>query len=127
MHLLNIRKFGFLLVLVLSSALIISSCKDDEDPETCDTTDLTYGNFAQDFLITNCSTLGTCHLEANKDDLTVGSYETYLDAKVIVDRGRIKGAINHLDGISNMPKGEPQLEECDINRLSAWVDAGAPE
>ena len=128
MQLLNFRKFGFLFVILLSSALIVVSCGDeDEDPDTCDTEGLTYDNFAQDFLITNCATLGGCHVEANKDVSGVGSYETYEDAKAVVDEGRLLGAINHMDGFSNMPKGEEKLSDCDIDRLTAWVNDGAPE
>jgi len=129
MQILNIRKFGFLLVLLLSGTLIIMSCGDDdpEPPTTCETTNLTYENFAQDFLVTNCGTMGVCHVDAMKDNIIVGSFVTYVDAKVVVDRGNIKKAINHEDGISNMPKGELKLDDCSIDMLSAWIDAGAPE
>jgi len=128
MQLLDLRKYGFLVVLLLSSSLIMFSCGDDDDddePGTCTTEGLTYGNYAEDFLINNCSTLGGCHVEANKDG--IGSFETYEDAKELVDRGRIIGAINHQDGFSNMPKGEEKLDDCSIDKLTAWVNDGAPE
>lgn len=128
MQLLDIRKYGFLFILFFSGLIIISSCgDDDDDDDTCETTDLTYDNFAEDFLVTNCATLGGCHVAASKDDAAVGSFVTYEDAKVIVDRGNIIKAINHEDGISNMPKGEEKLDDCSISKLTAWVNAGAPE
>ena len=67
------------------------------------------------------------HVAANAADLTVGSFESYAEAKIIADRGKIIDAINHVDGVSNMPKGELQLSDCDISRLTAWINAGAPE
>ena len=47
--------------------------------------------------------------------------------KAAFDLGKAKGAINHEEGISNMPKGEEKLDDCAIDRLSAWIDAGMPE
>lgn len=129
MQLLNIRKYGFLLVILLSIGVIITSCGDDDpEPGTCNTTDLTYDNFAKDFLINNCSTTDGCHVAGNAADLTIGSFETYSEAKIIADRGDIKDAINHTNpDVSDMPRGAEKLSDCDIDRLSAWVDAGAPE
>jgi hypothetical protein len=127
MHLLDIRKSGFLLVLLFSAALIIVSCGDDDDdePETCITTDLTYDNYAKAFLASNCATSG-CH-DADGLGGTIGSFDTYEGTKAWFDMGRVKGAINHQDGFSNMPKGEEKLDDCSIDKLSAWIDAGIPE
>jgi len=127
MQLLDLRKYGFLLVILLSVGVFITSCGDDDDEGECNTTDLTYDNFAEDFLVTNCATAGGCHVQANAGVPTVGSFETYTDAKVIVDSMKIIGAINHQDGFSNMPKGELKLDDCSISKLTAWVNAGAPE
>lgn len=126
MQLLDLRKYGFLLVLLLASACIVVSCGDDDDdePDTCETTGLTYDNYAKQFLASNCVNSG-CH---DADGLnTIGSYETYEDTKAAFDLGRVKGAINHEDGFSNMPKGEEKLDDCSIDKLSAWIDAGLPE
>ena len=132
MQLLDIRKYGFVLVMLLSASLIIISCGDDDEPEepgTCETTNLTYDNFARNFLIANCSTMGGCHVEANKDDQSIGSYETYEDTKAVVDRGNLLQAISFEDGdgVSNMPKGGTKLDDCSISKLTAWINDGAPE
>lgn len=126
MHLLDIRKFGFLLVLLVS-VILIPSCNDDEpdEPDVCVTTGLTYDNYANAFLASNCATSG-CH-DADGQGGTIGSFDTYEGTKAWFDMGRVKGAINHQDGFSNMPKGEEKLSDCDIDRLSAWIDAGIPE
>lgn len=125
MQLLDIRKFGFLLVVLLSTTLIIVSCGDDEeDPETCETTGLTYENYAKDFLNSNCVSSG-CH-DADAIE-SVGNYETYEATTTSINFIRMKGAINHEAGFSNMPKGGSKLDSCSIAKLSAWIDAGAPE
>lgn len=128
MQLLNFRKYSFLFVLLLSATFTIVACGGDDDDEgECNTENLTYDNFAQDFLITNCSTLGACHVEANKDVPKVGSFENYEDTKVVVDSMRIIGAINHEAGFFTMPKGGEKLDDCSIDKLTAWIQAGAPE
>ena len=125
MHLLDLRKYGFLVVLLLASACIVVSCGDDEEePETCETTGLTYDNYAKAFLASNCVSSG-CH-DADAVN-TIGNYENYEDTKTAFEFGRVKGAINHEDGFSNMPKGEAKLDDCSIDKLSAWIDAGLPE
>lgn len=126
MHLLDIRNSGFLLVLLFSIVLIIPSCKDEEeDPETCVTTGLTYDNYAEEFLASNCATSG-CH-DADAQGGQIGSFVTYEGTKAWFDMGRVKGAINHQDGFSNMPKGGEKLDDCSIDKLSAWIDDGLPE
>ena len=97
---------------------------DDDDPETCETSGLTYGNFAEDFINSTCATSG-CH-DANAIE-SGGNYETYELLTTNDNFSKIKGAINHEDGISNMPRGAAQLDSCSIARMSAWIDAGAPE
>lgn len=126
MQLLDTKKYGFLLILLFSAALVVVSCGDDEpdDPETCETTGLTYDNYAEDFINSTCATSG-CH-DANAIE-SVGNYETYESLTGAMSFDKIKGAINHEAGFSNMPKGQTQLDSCSIAKLSAWIDAGAPE
>jgi len=35
------------------------------------------------------------------------------------------GAVQHQPGFSPMPKGDNQLGDCDIQKMSAWIDQGA--
>lgn len=127
MQLLNIRKYGFLFILALSTALIVVSCTSTEEPGgECTTTGITYDNYAKEFMKNNCVNSG-CHDVATDAADGIGHYETYEATKTVVDLGRMKGAINHMDGFSKMPKGGAKLDQCDIDKLSAWIDAGAPE
>ena len=51
---------------------------------------------------------------------------TYAGVKAKVDDGRLWGAVNHLSGYQPMPQGGGKISACDIKRLKAWIDAGAP-
>jgi hypothetical protein len=54
------------------------------------------------------------------------SLATYNSVKVQVNNGRLFGAINHQPGFSPMPQGGNKMSQCDINKVKAWIDAGAP-
>lgn len=65
-----------------------------------------------------------CHSGASPS----GGYNltTYSAVKTVVDNGRLWGAVNHLEGFKPMPQGGGKISACDIKRLKAWIDAGAP-
>ncbi len=54
------------------------------------------------------------------------SLATYSNVKTQVNNGRLFGAINHEPGFSKMPQGGNKMNQCDINKVKAWIDAGAP-
>jgi hypothetical protein len=52
--------------------------------------------------------------------------EGYSNVKAKVTDGRLFGAINHSPGYAPMPDGQPKMDQCDINKVKTWIDAGAP-
>ena len=125
-------KFNNILAIIflMASVFVIVSCGDKEEEEeemegTCMTDDLTYGNFAADLINGSCATSGCHNADANSNGtFPMNNFETVSTA---VDNGRILGAINWEDGFSNMPKGGDQLSDCNIEKMTAWINAGAPE
>lgn len=66
-----------------------------------------------------------CHLgTAPEGGISLGQYSS---VKALVDNGRLLGAITHAAGYAPMPNAAPKMAECDINRVKAWIDAGAPD
>lgn len=64
-----------------------------------------------------------CHDAANNfGGVTLEGYD---QLRTYVDNGELLGAIRHTAGFSPMPKNEPQLVECNIEKIAAWVAAGA--
>ncbi len=122
-------KLNFLFIaLLLGTAFIMNSCGDDEEPmEECETTDLTYTNYAASILNASCAT-SNCHADGN-EGFARFSLEGYANTSAAVSFGRIVGAINHDDGFLPMPYpiGSEKLDQCDIDKLTAWINDGAPE
>ena len=50
----------------------------------------------------------------------------YSHLKQYVDQGWVKSAITHDGTVTPMPYQRPQLDDCDIKKILAWINAGAP-
>lgn len=88
----------------------------------CQTTDVTYSNQVVSIIEAACY---KCHdAEHNFGNITLEGYD---NLKNYVDNGQLLGAIRHDPGFSPMPKNEPQLIECDIEKIEAWINEGAPD
>ena len=110
----------FLLILGLGFV----ACSDDDD--ICDTENITYTNTVGAIISTNCALSG-CHVDGNEQNAFFSFEGGYAAAKIVADFGRIEGAIKHEAGFSAMPKGKEMLDQCTIDKIVAWLDAGAPE
>ena len=88
----------------------------------CDTSNVTYSGTITG-IIHNYACL-TCH----GGTAPIGSFnlETYAEVKAKVTDGRLFGAINHTSGYIPMPQAVGKMSPCDINKVKAWIDAGAP-
>lgn len=89
--------------------------------EACDENVFTYSAAVRPILDLHC--VG-CHGGATPDagiDLT-----TYAGVKTVADDGTLVGAVSWAPGFSRMPKGGDKLSDCNINQITKWVNAGAP-
>ena len=90
----------------------------------CDTAGITYSTTVTGILRTNCY---VCHTTASANANGGGiQLDSYTKLKVYVDNGKLMGSINHASGYSAMPKNATKLNSCDITKIQAWVNAGAP-
>jgi hypothetical protein len=105
---------------------LLSSCYYDVEEELygtteCNLSDITYSTTVLPIIEDNCY---RCHDAANNfGGITLEGYERL---KTMVDNGNLLGVIRHEAGFSSMPKNEPALLDCEIEKIEAWVNAGAP-
>jgi hypothetical protein len=116
-------------VFILSGSLIISlllsSCefKNEEALEMipCDTTNVTYSS-VQPIFENNCV---RCHNEQlNYLDVKLSSYD---NAKTAAQTGLLIKAVNHLPGVVPMPFQLPKLDECDVRKITIWINTNTPQ
>jgi hypothetical protein len=86
----------------------------------CDSTAFTWSAFVQPLIQTQCQ---GCHSgSAPQGGINLGSYAA---VKAQVTNGKLYASVTR--SFAYMPKGGNKLDDCTINRLKSWIDAGAPE
>ena len=105
--------------------LIIASCRYDVEPNvSCDTSNVTYSSTITGIINTYGCLASSCHGGTNPaSGFKLDSYE---GVKAKVTDGRLFGAINHSSGFVAMPENAGKMSQCDIDKVKAWIDAGAP-
>lgn len=113
--------------LLFGTLVFFASCYYDNEetlypPTECMTENMSYQADIIPILESNCY---VCHsAAANLGNITL---EGYSEVKKYVDSGQLMGAINHEQGFFFMPKDAPQLNECTIEKIEAWISDGAPD
>ena len=110
-------------------ALIITGCYRDVEEQlypgeggACDTAGVTYSGAVVSLLTSNGCL--SCHSGgAPSGGVLLNSYTS---VRAVALNGKLYGAINHSAGFSPMPKGGNKMNSCSINKIKAWIDAGAP-
>ena len=112
---------GALSIIVITT-LGCTKEKDANAAIPCDTTNTTY-SVTVTGLLRNYGCLG-CHVGPNPvGNIQLGNYSS---VKQLADNGKLFGSINWSPGFSKMPQGAPKMADCDISKIKAWIDAGAP-
>lgn len=116
----KINHLSVLSLLMFFAVVSFSACDDDE-PEVCDTSDVSFSAVILPIVEQNCFT--GCH---NGSNPTAGfALETYEQIKNSVDLGGFLGSIRHEEGFTAMPLNKDPLPDCDISKIAAWIDQGA--
>lgn len=108
--------------------ITITGCYKDNEEElypgsggACDITGVTYSTTVVPLLQNNGCT--GCHSGGAPSGGI--ALNTYAAVKGAVTGGKLYGAISHAAGFSPMPKNGSKMNACDINKIKAWIDAGA--
>lgn len=104
----------------LAISFLLASCYYDKELSTCNTTNITYANTVQALVTSRCN---SCHsgttLNAGLD----------LSNVTVLRRIALNDSLHKAvtgNGVTRMPFGGPYLSDCEISKLKAWKDAGAP-
>lgn len=121
--------------LILASLVIVTgmaSCYKDNAEDmypsggssgpNCDTTNVTFSAVVKPIIDAKCATAG-CHFDASVSGIDLFHYS---GVAAVANSGKLLAAITHNGQASFMPKGQPKLDDCTIAKITAWVQAGAP-
>ena len=118
------------ILLIAGLSIIVAGCYNDKGDKlypvpavvTCDTTTITYAHDVLPILTANCNTNG-CH-DATAPSAT-NNFLTFSNVHAVALNGQLLGDINWAPTHNAMPKGLPKLSECDINKITRWVNLGS--
>lgn len=126
----NRPEFYLKMLLIAMMAISLHSCYYDNEeylyPDfpggNCDTVSVTYAGTVSPILASACN---SCHSAASPSGGVITN--TYDGLKAAVNSGQFWKAINHEAGASQMPKNGNKLPACELKKIKAWIDAGAPK
>lgn len=116
--------------------LLMGSCYNDKYQElypapttTCDTTTVSYAADIAPIITAKCNTAGGCH-DAAGAAVSGYDFSEYAGLKAIATKEILLGDINWATtspSYHNMPKDQPKLPQCEINKITRWVNQGAQQ
>jgi mono/diheme cytochrome c family protein len=119
----------FLFVFIIFEGCLYNKA-DQQYPSTgasCDTTNVRYSAEIKAILDANCK---PCH----NGTASISGIDLYNHATISglaldgqFTYGTLLSAVMHKGGAPNMPQDGPMLQDCDINKIAAWVHSGAPD
>ena len=117
--------YAFLFAIVTYGVTISCVSNNEYDlygiPE-CDTANVTWESKISGIMQANCV---VCHNEeVNYNGVRHDNYESEL---IVVNDGRLRGVVNHLNGYVKMPKDRGKLPFCELALINKWIEDGAPE
>jgi hypothetical protein len=124
----SIRLLHLILLSLVFFAVGLTSCYYNSEEELypeyldCNTLNITYQNFVSNLMAQKCN---TCHNSIiQSGGVNTSEYNSLL---IVVNNGRLKGAINHQQGYAAMPQGQGKLPFCELAKLNSWINNGSPE
>jgi hypothetical protein len=94
--------------------------KEDLYP-ACDTVQIGYAEDILPIFSANCI---PCHSTTNAFGSII--LATLEDARIPAENGLLLKAVTHDPGVVPMPKGGGQLSDCEISKISRWINLGEP-
>lgn len=122
----NVYRIGVWLATILTLCSGLAGCRYDVKPNLpCDTSNVTYSGTVSGIIQSYGCLAPPCHGSAGGQ--AGFSLSGYPALKAKVTDGRLFGAINHFSGFIPMPQNEGKMDPCDIDKIRAWIDQGAPD
>ena len=115
-------KTKFLIVVFFCA---LAGCRYDVASNiACDTSNVTYSSTITGIINSYGCLQSSCHGGTNPG--SGFKLDSYDGVKAKVTDGRLFGAINHSPGFIAMPQNAGKMSQCEIDKVKAWIDAGAP-
>ena len=78
----------------------------------------------------SCATSGCHDANTKSDNVDLSNYDGVKAAALNTSKQNtslLLGAINHQSGFTEMPENAAKLSDCTVEKITAWINDGAPE
>lgn len=121
-----IRSLLYIWALIFFISALGGCSKASEDmlitAQQCDTSGMKYSADILPIITTNCY---PCHANGIVNgNVSLGGYA---NLKAQANNGNLVGVITHASGYPPMPDNGGKLSDCEINKIKAWIAAGAKQ
>lgn len=120
------KYFYFFLGIIILGLIFNLGCTSDSEEDLfpgCDSTNVSYSDDISRIL--ENSGCYNCH---NQQGVSYnGVIVDYYDGvKAVVDDGRFYNVTHHIPGSPQMPQGGDKIDDCNLAKIRAWIEDGAP-
>ena len=112
---LSTRDVSIIKIWIEMGANNTSNCK------TCDTTNFTYKKRIDDIMQTFCK--GCHNASTASGGVNLADYTGVVNS---IAGNKLLGSVQHISGLSPMPKNGNKLNDCDIIAIRNWIESGNP-
>ncbi len=123
------------LLLIAALGIAFVGCYNDKSDKlyplpaanACDTTTITYSHDVKSILDANCNTSG-CHNSSGNASTGNLDFTVFTTLKANATADLIIADINGAPvgkGHAAMPLGLPKMSQCEINKVTRWINLGA--
>ena len=122
------------ILIIAGLAIVAAGCYNDKADKlypapatnTCDTTSISYAKDIAPIISASCAISG-CH-DASGGAINGFDFTTYAGLKDVANTATLINDINFTptSGNHSMPQGGSKLPSCEINKITRWVNEGAP-
>jgi mono/diheme cytochrome c family protein len=127
-----IKQIFKLVLWAVLPTIMLTGCYYDTEEElypdsvnaTCDTSNVRYSVEVKAVFDARCN---SCHAGVNASANI--RLDNYADIKAYIDAtgGKLVSSILQDGNASAMPQGQPKISDCEINKVSIWVNNSYPE
>ena len=121
----TVTRMKFIIITCVGALILMGGCYYDNVeelyPDGCRTNDVRYTDDVVPILeANNCL---SCHNDGDEQGgINLEGYDNLLER---VEDGSLMGSVRHDDDWEAMPLTGNKMNNCSIDRLQAWIDAGA--
>ena len=109
-------------IAIIRNWILQGALNNSCESASCDTTNVNFSSSIEPIFSAKCT---GCHSgDTPQGGISLTNYAEISSESLF---GDVLAAVQHQEGVTNMPFNSPQLPQCEIELIRIWIENGAPE